>query len=125
MKPPLRVLLDAYGIEYRDGYGWTKANCFNPEHDDRVASASVNLDEGVFHCFACGVKGDAYSLIMMMEGCDFATAAERAKEFAGGGDEPVREGPFTGRRLPAGKGYKPRYRNSLPARLRPFTGKGA
>lgn len=121
-KPPIRPVLDHYGIEYPERSGWVKVNCFDEEHDDRVASATLNLDEGVYHCFACGAKGDVFNLIMMKEGCDFATAVTRAEEIAGGSGERVREAPFTGRRLPAGKGFRPRYRNRPQTRLRPFTG---
>lgn len=32
-------------------------NCPNPEHEDRNASASVNINNGLWYCFACAAKG--------------------------------------------------------------------
>lgn len=34
-----------------------------PFHDDNNPSCHINFDEGVFHCFACGVSGNAYEFV--------------------------------------------------------------
>lgn len=36
--------------------GWTPCRC--PFHEDKRASASVNLTTGGFRCHGCGAKGD-------------------------------------------------------------------
>lgn len=123
--PKLADVLDHYGIEYEDRYGWTPMHCPSPEHEDQHKSAGLNLSEGAFACHGCGAKGDVYNLIMLREGCDYATAVARAEELFGTGHSGVRTGRLSGRPLPPGKGYRPRYRNSLPARLRPFSHPGA
>jgi len=54
--------------------------CF---HDDRHPSISVNLDSGLFYCFACGASGDVFSFFMKKDGVDFPKALQMvAKEAA-------------------------------------------
>lgn len=36
-----------------------------PFHDDNHPSFSVNFEEGMFHCFACGVTGDALDFVKL------------------------------------------------------------
>lgn len=43
-------------------------------HDDRNPSLSVNLDSGLYHCFACGASGDLVNFHMTQNGMDFETA---------------------------------------------------
>lgn len=33
-----------------------------PFHDDKTASCSVHLSKGIYNCFGCGAKGNAYQL---------------------------------------------------------------
>jgi len=70
--PPLEVVMQAYGVHLE------KENsvicCMF--HDDHSPSLSVSLDVGLFHCFGCGVAGDAYSFIMLKEDCSFLEAKE-------------------------------------------------
>jgi len=33
------------------------ARCINPEHEDRHPSMGINIIKGVYHCWACGIKG--------------------------------------------------------------------
>ena len=90
--------------------GWTKARCI--VHDDAHASASVNEDEGVFKCHACGAKGDVYKLIMAVEGVDYRTAKKRAAEITG---EEIEDRPTGPAYLTGGKRKKVPY---VPAWLR-------
>lgn len=54
------------------GKGRVKANC--PLHEDKNASASLNLDTGKWVCYAgCGF-GDVYDLIGLAEGVGFVEA---------------------------------------------------
>src|SRR5262245_26688400 len=45
-----------------------------PFHDDHSASLSVNVVDGLFHCFACGQKGDVITFYQKLKGIDFETA---------------------------------------------------
>ena len=43
----------------------------------RESSARVNLTIGMIACMACDLSGDAYTLLMVVEGIDFKEAADR------------------------------------------------
>jgi DNA primase len=58
----------------RAGPGRYKGLC--PFHEERTPSFSVNADEGFYHCFGCGVGGDAFGFVMATEGLDFVGALE-------------------------------------------------
>lgn len=78
----LGPILDHYDQEFNpDRGGNQQVRCVF--HDDRHASASVNLDEGVFNCFTCGIGGDAIELIKIQEGVGFGEAKRLAEELAG------------------------------------------
>ena len=34
--------------------------CFNPEHDDSNPSMRIDREDGKYHCFSCGHKGDLF-----------------------------------------------------------------
>lgn len=34
--------------------------CFNPEHDDSSPSMRIDREEGIYHCLACGHKGNIF-----------------------------------------------------------------
>ena len=48
-----------------------------PFHADRHPSLTLSPTHGTYHCFACGAKGDIFSLVQQMEKCTFVEAAER------------------------------------------------
>jgi DNA primase len=82
-------------IRHYDGEvkeGISKAvRCFM--HRDAHRSAvmtTVGNNEGLYFCHTCGKGGDGYNLIMIMEGCDFVTAKQRATAISSssGGDLP-------------------------------------
>lgn len=54
-----------------------------PFHQDESPSLSVNLSAGLFHCFACGSKGNGFDLFMKVRGCDFKTALHDLEARAG------------------------------------------
>src|SRR5690349_2809403 len=58
----------------RSGPGQFKGLC--PFHDERSPSFSVDADKGFYHCFGCGVGGDAFRFVMESEGLDFVGALE-------------------------------------------------
>src|SRR5262245_44449493 len=48
-----------------------------PFHDDRPPSLTVYPDQGTYHCYGCGARGDAFTFIMARERCSFAEAVAR------------------------------------------------
>jgi len=54
-----------------------------PFHNEKSPSFSVNDDEGYYHCFGCGVGGDAINYLRETEGLDFTEAVTRLAEMAG------------------------------------------
>lgn len=85
-RPGLAEVLEALGI---DTYGWPDTeyggwkNVRCPFHDDKRASATVNMREGAFNCNACDVKGDVWSIIMGQKGLDFRGAVQWATNNVG------------------------------------------
>ncbi|MEM7340629.1 MAG: DNA primase [Actinomycetota bacterium] len=47
-----------------------------PFHSERTGSFSVNADEGLYHCFGCGVGGDIITFVREKEQLDFVSAVE-------------------------------------------------
>ncbi len=54
-----------------------------PFHDDRHPSLSINLINGLFKCFACGVKGDVYTFYQTIKNVDFKTALKEIARWRG------------------------------------------
>ena len=54
-----------------------------PFHAEKTPSFSVVDDDGFYHCFGCGVHGDAISFLRETEGLEFIEAVERLAEMAG------------------------------------------
>jgi hypothetical protein len=52
----------------KKGEAW--ATCPNPEHPDRSASWSINLDTGQHNCFSCGWGGNYLLLVETVKGLD-------------------------------------------------------
>ncbi|MCH5284920.1 MAG: DNA primase [Akkermansiaceae bacterium] len=64
----------------RAGYSW-KACC--PFHNEKTPSFHVNPTRQSFHCFGCGVGGDAVKFLMMYENIDYPTALRRLADMNG------------------------------------------
>jgi DNA primase len=47
-----------------------------PFHSEKTPSFSVSPDKGTYHCFGCGVGGDAIRFVRDIEGLDFVGAIE-------------------------------------------------
>ena len=86
-------LLEAYGIELKkDGTrpGQYKALC--PFHEDTVPSLKVNTEKNIFHCFACGAKGNILDFVMEMDGVEIREAAAKVAEICGLDTRSLRAG---------------------------------
>ncbi|KXK28784.1 MAG: hypothetical protein UZ01_02524 [Candidatus Brocadia sinica] len=59
-----------------------------PFHDDESPSLSVNLKKGLYHCFACGVSGDAIDFYQRLNNVDFKTALDRLGEMTNVTERP-------------------------------------
>lgn len=54
-----------------------------PFHGEKTPSFNVNPARQIFHCFGCGVGGNAISFVMKMEGLSFPEAVRRLGEKVG------------------------------------------
>jgi DNA primase len=74
----LAQVLRCYQVDWlrRSGVGQYRGRC--PIHRGRgVEAFHVNLERGLFHCFACGAGGNVLDLVAAMEGCSIRDAALR------------------------------------------------
>ncbi len=62
------------------GANW-KGLC--PFHSEKTPSFMVNPKKGIFHCFGCGVGGDAFGFIMRMDRLTFPEAVRALAKTAG------------------------------------------
>ena len=54
-----------------------------PFHSEKTPSFSVNPDKQIFHCFGCGVGGDALKFLELQEGLNFPEAVKKLAARAG------------------------------------------
>jgi putative DNA primase/helicase len=80
-KVSILYVLQRGGVELKKNGTEYIAKC--PFHKDDTPSFSVNEEKGLYVCFGCGAKGDAYSFIQATEGLDFVGAKKRLAELAG------------------------------------------
>ena len=74
-------LLDAYSIEaHPDGNRPNQLKAVCPFHEDTNPSLKVNTDKNIFHCFACGSKGNILDFVMEMDGLAIREAATKLAE---------------------------------------------
>src|SRR6266581_3607742 len=62
------------------GTGW-KGLC--PFHSEKTPSFTVNPRKGIFHCFGCGVGGDAFGFLMRQDRLAFPEAVRTLARTAG------------------------------------------
>lgn len=88
---PIGPVLEYYGWNGRGtGYGsWKTIHC--PFHGDRKSSGRVNEDEGVFHCHACAISGNAVKCIEQHEGVTYDEAKRRVHEITGSWGGPSKD----------------------------------
>ena len=83
----LADLLARDGIKLRGSGAQRSARCWNPAHDDRTESMSVNVDKGVYLCHteSCKISGNAYRYLVDWKGL----APKEAMEIVG--DKPPQQ----------------------------------
>lgn len=88
-KHPIGSILAHYGAQLPNNSGrWASIKC--PFHGDNRASAAVHLEGNAFACYACGIKGDTYAVLMQHEGIGFRAAFTLAEEISGVSGETLR-----------------------------------
>src|SRR3989442_12712067 len=97
----IRVAVDIVDVVNRfvnlkkAGQNW-KGLC--PFHTEKTPSFMVNEKKGIFHCFGCGVGGDAFGFLMRQDKLSFPEAVRALAQHAGaarpqGRGPPVEHGP--------------------------------
>ena len=88
-KHSIGQVLAHYGAVLPNSTGrWASVKC--PFHGDSRASAAVHLDGNAFACYACGIKGDTYAVLMQHEGITFREALTLAETITGQSGETLR-----------------------------------
>lgn len=70
----MAALLESLGMRPRRVGSRLVASC--PFHADVRPSFSADAGRKLWHCFSCGRGGDAFSLVMAVNGCPFPEAVE-------------------------------------------------
>lgn len=68
-------LISSYGVPLRRAGADYKACC--PFHHEKTPSFVIHPQQGYYHCFGCGEKGNAFSFVMKQEGLTFIEAVKK------------------------------------------------
>src|SRR5215469_5255172 len=68
-------------VQLRKGGVNLKGLC--PFHQEKTPSFSVHPTKQVFYCFGCGVGGDVFKFVMLIENLSFPEALRRVAEKSG------------------------------------------
>ncbi len=73
-----------YKVELRHTGGYAEQyTCLCPFHDDKNPSMSVNAEQGLYNCFACGAAGNVIQFVEQIEGVTYEEAAITLAEHYG------------------------------------------
>lgn len=75
------ALIESKGVTLTRAGSRYKGLC--PVHSERSPSFNVNPDSQTYHCFGCGVSGDAIAFIQEVDGYNFTGAVEYLADEAG------------------------------------------
>jgi DNA primase len=64
-------------------HGEFRAPCPDPEHEDDQKAFFVNDQKGFYHCFGCGIHGDAIAWMTRCQGMDYLEAVRSLVRRAG------------------------------------------
>jgi DNA primase len=56
----VKEILDKHNIPFTPKGQDFIVSCLNPEHEDNNPSMHIDQQEGTFHCFSCGFKGNVF-----------------------------------------------------------------
>lgn len=77
-------IIEHLGGDTQTKYGWYKLKCVSRDHDDNIASAVVNNEEGAYRCFGCNLKaGSTVVLLQKVLGLDDVSARSKYEEIVG------------------------------------------
>ena len=63
MSIDVKKALKDLGFKYKDTGRNVKVICWNPRHKENEPSVSIDTEEGIYHCFGCGITGHILSLV--------------------------------------------------------------
>lgn len=96
--PPIAKIIEHYGGRLHRDYGsWQKIKC--PFHSDSHASAGVSINDNIFVCHGCGIKGNGFNIIKEHEGVSFVESIKIAENITGEIYKALRGTPAVGRRV--------------------------
>ena len=110
----LELVFDKYDVQYIPNVTQQSIKC--PVHDDRVASASANMADGLWVCYTCGAAGTGVHIVQELEEMSYEDAYEYCeglldgcgREVSGESDWiPSRKVPKRKRNKLGGGGYRP------------------
>ena len=91
----LAELISSCGVDVRRAGADYKACC--PFHHEKTPSFIIHPNQGYYHCFGCGEKGNAFTFLMKREGLGFVEAVKRLARQCGVAIEEE-EDPLAGMR---------------------------
>ena len=74
-------LVESYGVSLKRAGSNFKACC--PFHNEKTPSFNVNPAMQIFKCFGCGVGGDVFKFVQLMDRLEFPEAIEQLAQRAG------------------------------------------
>lgn len=72
-KASLVELISEYAQIKRIGKSYT---CLCPFHSEKTPSFSINEEDGLYHCFGCGEKGNVFGFVMKTKSLSFPEAVK-------------------------------------------------